>query len=131
MSPRMTRITRMGNVFAMLLVVGLVVGRAAPAGAQVGKSQGVVDANTATEADLLKMPHMTPAIVKVISSATSPLKPRLTKRCCSSGAIPPCPVQIWPCERPSKLTVPTIVHSSATVPAPASSAGAPDSGGRT
>jgi len=32
--------------------------------AQVGKSLGVVDANLAPEADLLKMPHMTPAIVK-------------------------------------------------------------------
>jgi DNA uptake protein ComE-like DNA-binding protein len=32
--------------------------------AQVGKSLGVVDANMAPEADLLKMPHMTPAIVK-------------------------------------------------------------------
>lgn len=31
---------------------------------QVGPSLGVVDANTAPEADLLKMPHMTPAIVK-------------------------------------------------------------------
>jgi DNA uptake protein ComE-like DNA-binding protein len=31
---------------------------------QVGKSLGVVDANLAPEADLLKMPHMTPAIVK-------------------------------------------------------------------
>jgi DNA uptake protein ComE-like DNA-binding protein len=30
----------------------------------VGKSQGVVDANTAPEKDLLAMPHMTPAIVK-------------------------------------------------------------------
>ena len=29
--------------------------------AQVGKSQGVVDANTASEQDLAKMPHMTPA----------------------------------------------------------------------
>ena len=36
---------------------------AAPA-AQVGKSQGVVDANIAAEKDLLAMPHMTPAIVK-------------------------------------------------------------------
>jgi DNA uptake protein ComE-like DNA-binding protein len=35
-----------------------------PAGAQVGKSLGVVDANTAQEKDLLAMPHMTPAIVK-------------------------------------------------------------------
>jgi DNA uptake protein ComE-like DNA-binding protein len=32
--------------------------------AQVGKSLGVVDANLAPEADLLKMPHMTPAIAK-------------------------------------------------------------------
>ena len=31
---------------------------------QVGKSLGVVDANNASEAELLKMPHMTPAIVK-------------------------------------------------------------------
>jgi DNA uptake protein ComE-like DNA-binding protein len=35
-----------------------------PAAAQVGKSAGVVDANTAPEKDLLAMPHMTPAIVK-------------------------------------------------------------------
>ncbi len=32
--------------------------------AQVGKSLGVVDVNLASEADLLKMPNMTPAIVK-------------------------------------------------------------------
>ena len=37
---------------------------AVPARAQVGKSLGVVDANTAPEKDLLAMPHMTPAIVK-------------------------------------------------------------------
>jgi len=37
---------------------------AGPASAQVGKSVGVVDANTAPEKDLLAMPHMTPAIVK-------------------------------------------------------------------
>jgi DNA uptake protein ComE-like DNA-binding protein len=37
---------------------------ATPAMAQVGKSLGVVDANTAPEKDLLTMPHMTPAIVK-------------------------------------------------------------------
>jgi DNA uptake protein ComE-like DNA-binding protein len=37
---------------------------ALPASAQVGKSLGVVDANTAPEKDLLAMPHMTPAIVK-------------------------------------------------------------------
>jgi len=32
--------------------------------AQVGKSLGVVDANTVAEKDLLTFPHMTPAIVK-------------------------------------------------------------------
>ena len=69
--------------------------------------------------------------MKVISSATSPLKPRLMKRCWSLGAMPLVPVQSAPCERPSKLTVPIMVHSSATVPAPASSLGAPASGGRT
>jgi DNA uptake protein ComE-like DNA-binding protein len=37
---------------------------ATPAAAQVGKSLGVADANTAPEKDLLTMPHMTPAIVK-------------------------------------------------------------------
>jgi len=37
---------------------------ATPAAAQVGKSLGVTDANTAPEKDLLTMPHMTPAIVK-------------------------------------------------------------------
>jgi DNA uptake protein ComE-like DNA-binding protein len=37
---------------------------ATPATAQVGKSLGVADANTAPEKDLLTMPHMTPAIVK-------------------------------------------------------------------
>ena len=37
---------------------------ATSAAAQVGKSLGVVDANTAPEKDLLAMPHMTPPIVK-------------------------------------------------------------------
>lgn len=36
---------------------------------QVGKSQGLIDANTASEADLLKAPHMTPDIVKAIIAA--------------------------------------------------------------
>jgi len=39
---------------------------ALPAHAQVGKSQGVVDANTASEKDLLAMPHMNAEIVKAI-----------------------------------------------------------------
>jgi DNA uptake protein ComE-like DNA-binding protein len=37
--------------------------------AQVGKSQGVVDANTAPEKDLAGMPHMTPAIAKALVAA--------------------------------------------------------------
>ncbi len=42
---------------------------AAPAVAQVGKSQGVVDANTISEADLAKLPGMTPAIAKALIAA--------------------------------------------------------------
>jgi DNA uptake protein ComE-like DNA-binding protein len=39
------------------------------ADAQVGKSQGLVDVNTVSEAELLKMPHMTPETVKAIVAA--------------------------------------------------------------
>jgi DNA uptake protein ComE-like DNA-binding protein len=42
---------------------------AAPAVAQVGKSQGVVDANTISEADLAKLPNLTPAIAKAVVAA--------------------------------------------------------------
>ena len=42
---------------------------AAPAAAQVGKSLGVVDANTVSEADLAKLPGMTPAIAKALVAA--------------------------------------------------------------
>jgi len=42
---------------------------AAPAVAQVGKSLGVVDANTIAEADLAKLPGMTPAIAKAVVAA--------------------------------------------------------------
>ena len=49
------------------LAVALALTVAVPmAHAQVGKSLGVVDANTAPEADLAKMPHMTPAIAKAL-----------------------------------------------------------------
>ncbi|MBY0493082.1 MAG: helix-hairpin-helix domain-containing protein [Cyanobacteria bacterium] len=41
----------------------------APAFAQVGKSQGVVDANTISEADLTRLPGMTPAIAKALVAA--------------------------------------------------------------
>jgi DNA uptake protein ComE-like DNA-binding protein len=42
---------------------------AAPAFAQVGKSLGVVDANTISEADLTKQQGMTPAIAKALIAA--------------------------------------------------------------
>lgn len=42
---------------------------AVPAFAQVGKSLGVVDANTVAEADLAKMPGLTPAIAKAVIAA--------------------------------------------------------------
>jgi DNA uptake protein ComE-like DNA-binding protein len=48
-------------ILALLLAV--------PAFAQVGKSQGVVDANTITEADLAKQPGVTPAIAKAVIAA--------------------------------------------------------------
>src|SRR5215210_815133 len=51
------------------LAASMAIAMAAPAvtlRAQVGKSLGVVDANTASEQDLAKMPHMTPAIAKAL-----------------------------------------------------------------
>ena len=45
----------------LMLVLG-----AATLQAQVGKSQGVADANTVAEKDLATMPHMTPAIAKAL-----------------------------------------------------------------
>ena len=53
--------------FAAALV--LVAAAVSPAPAQVGKSLGVVDANTATEQALAAMPQMTPAIVKALTTA--------------------------------------------------------------
>ena len=52
-----------------ILVFALAVVLAAPAYAQVGKSLGVVDANTIAEADLTKLPAMTPAIAKAVVAA--------------------------------------------------------------
>jgi DNA uptake protein ComE-like DNA-binding protein len=49
--------------FALALFLAL------PAAAQVGKSLGVVDANTIAEADLAKLPGMTPAIAKAVVAA--------------------------------------------------------------
>ena len=51
-----------GLGIALLLAV-------APANAQVGKSLGVVDVNTAAEKDLLAMPQMTPPVVKALLNA--------------------------------------------------------------
>jgi DNA uptake protein ComE-like DNA-binding protein len=51
------------------LAASMAIAMAAPAvtlRAQVGKSLGVVDANTASEQDLAKMPHMTPATAKAL-----------------------------------------------------------------
>jgi DNA uptake protein ComE-like DNA-binding protein len=56
-----------GTRWALAALVAIAM--AAPAvtlRAQVGKSQGVVDANTASEQDLAKMPHMTPALAKAL-----------------------------------------------------------------
>ena len=55
----------MRHLFALALALCL----AAPAAAQVGKSLGVVDANTVAEADLAKMPGMTPALAKALVAA--------------------------------------------------------------
>jgi DNA uptake protein ComE-like DNA-binding protein len=55
----------MTRTLAFLLALVIAV----PALAQVGKSLGVVDANTVAEADLAKMPGMTPAIAKAVVAA--------------------------------------------------------------
>src|SRR5262245_3398099 len=47
-------------VLAFVAIGGLVY-------AQVGKSQGIIDPNVASEAELTALPHMTPAIVKGIA----------------------------------------------------------------
>ena len=57
----------MRSIAAMLMVLAL--GVSTRVNAQVGKSQGVVDANTAAEKDLAAMPHMTPAIAKALVAA--------------------------------------------------------------
>jgi len=59
---------RSGIVICTVLTAAAVLGSsvAMSARAQVGKSLGVVDANSAAEKDLLAMPNMTPAIVKGI-----------------------------------------------------------------
>ncbi len=56
------------TLVAFVIVAAFVVGTM-PALAQVGKSQGVVDANTVPEAELAKLPHLTPAAAKAIVAA--------------------------------------------------------------
>lgn len=56
--------TRTQWMIGALLTLALIV--PATTMAQVGKSQGVVDANTAAEQDLAKMPNMTPATAKAL-----------------------------------------------------------------
>jgi DNA uptake protein ComE-like DNA-binding protein len=51
------------------LTASFLIGHLALAEGQVGPSKGVVDANTAPEAALLKMPNMTPPIVKALIAA--------------------------------------------------------------
>ena len=51
-----------------LVLLALIAAVSLPS-AQVGKSQGVVDANTAAEADLATMPSMTPPLVKALIAA--------------------------------------------------------------
>ena len=48
------------SMFVLMMAYGAI------SHAQVGKSLGVVDVNTVGEQDLLKMPHMTPAIAKAV-----------------------------------------------------------------
>jgi DNA uptake protein ComE-like DNA-binding protein len=48
---------------AALAACALIALAAMPVSGQVGKSLGVLDANVATEPELLKMPHMTPELV--------------------------------------------------------------------
>jgi DNA uptake protein ComE-like DNA-binding protein len=51
----------------LLRVVSLMLAlAAAPLSAQVGKSQGVVDVNSVSEAALAKLPHMSPAVTKAL-----------------------------------------------------------------
>ena len=64
----MTR-DRQQRLWLALTASLLFVCQLALAEAQVGPAKGVVDANTASEAVLLKMPHMTPAIVKALLAA--------------------------------------------------------------
>jgi DNA uptake protein ComE-like DNA-binding protein len=57
------------RTFVRLVTILVVIGVAGTALAQVGKSLGVVDANTVAEAELGKVPHITPDVAKAIIAA--------------------------------------------------------------
>ncbi len=57
---------KLGQWIVAAMAAGALLLPARPAVAQVGKSQGVVDANTAPEKDLAGMPHMTAAGAKAL-----------------------------------------------------------------
>jgi len=61
----MRRLTRTAAVFAVTLTLAF---GAAQVRAQVGKSQGVADANTIAEKDLATMPQMTPALARTLTA---------------------------------------------------------------
>ena len=58
----------MKQIAAALALLFVVVGAATIADAQVGKPVTIVDANTVSEADLAKLPHMTPALAKAVAA---------------------------------------------------------------
>ena len=57
------------RTFVRLVTILVVIGIAGTALAQVGKSLGVVDANTIAEAELAKVPNITPDVAKAIVAA--------------------------------------------------------------
>ena len=54
------------SVFLSLLFAGWVLSVAAPLPAQVGRHQGMTEPNIADEKELMKLPHLNPALVKGI-----------------------------------------------------------------
>lgn len=54
---------------SLLLGLALLAGSAVAAQAQVGKSLGVLEANTAAEAEIAGLPHMTPELAKSLVAA--------------------------------------------------------------
>ena len=56
------------NRLLSIVALGIILGSASAAHAQVGKSVTVVDANTIAEAELAKLPGMTPAIAKNVAA---------------------------------------------------------------